>query len=108
MALARAVSKRATFAPNTGGWSITAVRMPGSAMSMPNFWRPLDLSRASRRPVGLPMSLKRCGDFSVVSAPAIGGDHGTSLGLQLRGGQPEALRRGAHEHRSHARADLPV
>jgi len=48
IALARTASKRATLALNTGGWSITAVRKPGSATSMPNFCGRL-ISRESRR-----------------------------------------------------------
>ncbi|MNS91575.1 hypothetical protein D3C72_1256690 [compost metagenome] len=64
MAFARAASKRATLAPNIGGCTMTTVRMPGSMVSMPNCCLPVDLSRASSRPVGLPMSLNCCGDFS--------------------------------------------
>ncbi len=43
---------------------MTTVRVPGSARSMPNCCLPVDLSRASSRPVGLPISLNCCGDFS--------------------------------------------
>jgi hypothetical protein len=48
------------------------------------------------------------GQFTVGCPATIRGEHSTPFCLQLRRRQPEALRRGAHQHRTHARADLAV
>ena len=46
-ALAFAASKAATAAPNSGGWIITAVSMPGSFTSMVKSCLPVDFGRLS-------------------------------------------------------------
>ena len=65
--MASLASNDFTLPPKRGGRAITAVSMPGSAMSMVNIAWPRDLARESVRRTSLPISLKSFGSFSSTS-----------------------------------------
>ena len=77
-AFALAASNDFNVAPNSGGWIITAVSMPGSFTSIVNCSRPVDFSRLSiRGRSALPMSFQSFGSF-----------RGTSLGTGTAAAAP--------------------
>ena len=68
MARALLSSSLATLAPNTGARATTATLVSGRREIEPNCCLPLDLSRASMRRVGLPMTVKSLGAFKATVA----------------------------------------
>jgi hypothetical protein len=69
IAFAAAASNDAAFAPNRGGWIITAVSMPGSLTSIVNGWLPSVFEGPSkRRTVSSPITVHCSAAFGAASS----------------------------------------